>query len=87
MNISRARLAVETEPGRSSFESRHFGPGPRDSASSAELGGSESPPAAISANLASAGKDLDPVRFMILPRWFSTVRRLMPRSAAMFLLG
>ena len=40
------------------------------------LGGSASPPAAISANRASAGKDFDPVRLMILMRWFSTVRWL-----------
>ena len=45
------------------------------------------PPAARSANLASAGSDFDPVLFMMPARWFSTVRWLMPRSAAMFLLG
>ena len=45
------------------------------------------PPAATSASRASAGSDFDPVRFMIDARWFSTVRWLMPRSAAMFLLG
>ena len=43
--------------------------------------------AAASASLASAGSDFDPVFFMIEARWFSTVRWLMPRSAAMFLLG
>jgi hypothetical protein len=34
-----------------------------------------------------AGRDLEPVFFMIAARWLSTVRWLMPRSAAMFLLG
>ena len=43
--------------------------------------------AAASANRASAGSDLVPVFVMIAARWFSTVRWLMPRSAAMFLLG
>jgi hypothetical protein len=33
------------------------------------------------------GRDLEPVFFMIAARWLSTVRSLMPRSAAMFLLG
>ena len=42
---------------------------------------------AASARRASAGSDLDPVFFMISARWFSTVRWLMPRSAAIFLLG
>jgi hypothetical protein len=41
----------------------------------------------MSANLANAGSDFDPVLFMMEARWFSTVRWLMPRSAAMFLLG
>src|SRR5580698_1281171 len=36
---------------------------------------------------ASAGSDFAPVFFMMEARWFSTVRWLMPRSAAMFLLG
>ena len=44
-------------------------------------------PAAASANRANAGSDFEPVFFMIEARWFSTVRWLMPRSAAMFLLG
>jgi hypothetical protein len=44
-------------------------------------------PAARSANLASAGSDFDPVLFIMPARWFSTVRWLIPRSAAMFLLG
>src|SRR5271169_5062854 len=43
--------------------------------------------AAASARRARAGTDLDSVRLMISPRWLSTVRWLMPRSAAMFLLG
>jgi len=43
--------------------------------------------AAASASRASAGRDFDPVRFMIEARWLSTVRWLMPRSAAIFLLG
>ncbi len=43
--------------------------------------------AAASARRARAGSEVDPVRFMIEARWFSTVRWLMPRSAAMFLLG
>ena len=34
-----------------------------------------------------AGSDLEPVFLMIAARWLSTVRWLMPRSAAMFLLG
>src|ERR1035437_4149103 len=51
-------------------------------------GGSSAPfQAAASANLANAGRDLEPVFFMIEARWFSTVRWLMPRSAAIFLLG
>jgi hypothetical protein len=41
----------------------------------------------MSANLANAGSDFDPVLFMMEARWFSTVRWLTPRSAAMFLLG
>jgi hypothetical protein len=44
-------------------------------------------PAAASANRAGAGSDRVPVRFMIEARWFSTVRWLICRSAAMFLLG
>ena len=43
--------------------------------------------AAASANRAKAGSDLAPILFMIEARWFSTVRWLIPRSAAMFLLG
>ena len=35
----------------------------------------------------SAGRDFDPVLRMMAARWLSTVRWLMPRSAAMFLLG
>jgi hypothetical protein len=42
---------------------------------------------AASANRANAGSDLVPVFVMIEARWFSTVRWLMPRWAAMFLLG
>lgn len=45
------------------------------------------PPAAPSANRASAGSEVAPVRRMIAARWFSTVRWLIFRSAAMFLLG
>ena len=45
------------------------------------------PPAATSASRASAGSDFEPVLFMMEARWFSTVRWLMPRSAAIFLLG
>ena len=38
-------------------------------------GGSSAPfQAAASANLANAGRDLEPVFFMIEARWFSTVR-------------
>jgi hypothetical protein len=47
-----------------------------------EIGGDATDP-----NLPSAGSDFEPVFFMIAARWFSTVRRLIPRSAAMFLLG
>jgi len=69
----------------------NYAPGPRGAAATRSSrgggGGGASLPAAISANRASAGRDLEPVRFMILMRWFSTVRWLMPRSAAMFLLG
>src|SRR5271154_1478616 len=61
--------------------------GPADPVFWAATGGFASPPAAINAKRASAGRDFDPVRFMILMRWFSTVRWLMPRSAAIFLLG
>ena len=43
--------------------------------------------AAASANRANAGTDFDPVFFMIKARWFSTVRGLIRRSAAIFLLG
>lgn len=48
-----------------------------------------SPPfrAAASANRANAGRDFEPVFFMTPERWLSTVRWLMPRSAAIFLLG
>ena len=53
----------------------------------AALYGFSWPPDATSASRASAGSDFDPVLFMIDARWFSTVRWLMPRSAAMFLLG
>src|SRR5580658_8776763 len=68
--------------------SASYAPGPREGAAGFwGADGGASPPEAISANRASAGNDLDPVRFMILMRWFSTVRWLMPRSAAMFLLG
>jgi hypothetical protein len=43
--------------------------------------------AAASARRAKAGIDFEPVFFITAARWFSTVRRLMPRSTAMFLLG
>jgi hypothetical protein len=43
--------------------------------------------AAAKANRAKAGSDLAPIFFMIEARWFSTVRWLRLRSAAMFLLG
>ena len=43
--------------------------------------------AAASANRARAGSDFAPIFFMIEARWFSTVRWLRLRSAAMFLLG
>jgi hypothetical protein len=43
--------------------------------------------AAASASRASSGSDLVPVFVMIEARWFSTVRWLIPRSTAMFLLG
>jgi hypothetical protein len=52
---------------------------------SAKVGAPSTP--AANANRASAGRDLDPVFFMIEARWFSTVRWLMCRSAAIFLLG
>lgn len=42
---------------------------------------------AASARRANAGSDRVPVFRMIAARWFSTVRWLMPRSAAIFLLG
>src|SRR5688572_26983175 len=42
---------------------------------------------AASAVRISAGRDFEPVFFMVAARWLSTVRWLMPRSAAMFLLG
>jgi hypothetical protein len=35
----------------------------------------------------NAGRDFDPVFFMMAARWFSTVRWLICKSAAMFLLG
>jgi hypothetical protein len=50
-------------------------------------GAAASSQAAASAIRANAGKHFDPVLFMIAARWFSTVRWLMPRSTAMFLLG
>jgi hypothetical protein len=49
------------------------------------IDGSSSPADARSASRASAGSDFDPVLFMIEARWFSTVRWLMLRSAAMWL--
>ena len=52
-----------------------------------KIGSSVSFQAAASANRANAGSDFEPVFFMIEARWFSTVRWLMPRSAAIFLLG
>ena len=42
---------------------------------------------ALMAKRTSAASDFDPVFFMIDARWFSTVRMLIWRSAAMFLLG
>ena len=33
------------------------------------------------------GMDLEPVFFIMAARWLSTVRKLMPRSAAIILLG
>jgi hypothetical protein len=48
---------------------------------------SASLPAAVTANRANAGSDLLPVRFTVEARWFSTVRWLIRRSSAMFLLG
>ena len=45
------------------------------------------PAPAASAKRANAGRDFEPVFFMIEARWFSTVRWLMPRSAATILLG
>ena len=45
------------------------------------------PGSAASAKRISAERECEPVFFMTAARWFSTVRWLMPRSAAMFLLG
>jgi hypothetical protein len=45
------------------------------------------PEFAASARRIGAESECDPVFFMTAARWFSTVRWLMPRSAAMFLLG
>jgi hypothetical protein len=45
------------------------------------------PGSAASAKRISAESECKPVFFMTAARWFSTVRWLMPRSAAMFLLG
>ena len=45
------------------------------------------PEFAARARRARAGSEVTPVRSMMDARWFSTVRWLMPRSAAMFLLG
>ena len=45
------------------------------------------PGSAASAKRISAESECEPVFFMTAARWFSTVRWLMPRSAAMFLLG
>ena len=56
-------------------------------ASQDAIGDNFAQPDARSANRASTGSDFDPVLFIIEARWFSTVRWLMPRSAAMFLLG
>ncbi len=42
---------------------------------------------AAKASRAKAGSDAAPVLRIIEARWFSTVRWLIPRSAAMFLLG
>ena len=38
------------------------------------------------ARISNAGRDFDPVFFMIEARWFSTVRWLMQRCVAIFLL-
>src|ERR1700733_15031783 len=43
--------------------------------------------AAARARRISAGIEREPVFFITAARWFSTVRWLTPRSAAMFLLG
>ena len=43
--------------------------------------------AAASAVRISAGRDFEPVFLMMAARWLSTVRWLIPRSTAMFLLG
>ena len=45
------------------------------------------PGSAARAKRISAESECEPVFFMTAARWFSTVRWLMPRSAAMFLLG
>ena len=45
------------------------------------------PGSAARAKRISAESPCEPVFFMTAARWFSTVRWLMPRSAAMFLLG
>ena len=45
------------------------------------------PGSAASAKRISAERECEPVFFMTAARWFSIVRWLMPRSAAMFLLG
>jgi hypothetical protein len=45
------------------------------------------PGSAASAKRISPESECEPVFFMTAARWFSTVRWLMPRSAAMFLLG
>jgi hypothetical protein len=42
---------------------------------------------AASAVRIKAGRDFEPVFLIMVARWLSTVRWLMPRSAAMFLLG
>jgi len=52
----------------------------------AAVGSPPSPHAAAIANIANSGKDLEPVFLMIAARWYSTVRWLISRSAAIFLL-
>ena len=52
----------------------------------AELG-AVAPQVAATASMTNSDSDLEPVFSMMAARWTSTVRWLMPRSAAMILLG